>query len=216
MGTRSLYGIGAHYIRGNVLNGAATFDLLNPNILLFHGDGPDAKFAGVSYTVADEPEGFTGDEDVWHSHSSVCRQGGSIVSLSEEGSPVWLSESECTARGGQVFPLSNAEMMHLWIGPDYIDRAPIFAHDHPDLYDGYNPKLDAGPVAWGVSCESGVRLGEPGASLGVPGRRRNPPAVSMSARCGERRHLAGETCTMIRRTRPRSATAPADRAAPQF
>jgi hypothetical protein len=143
MGTRSLYGIGAHYIRGNVLSGAATFDLLNPNILLFHGDGPDAPFAGVSYTVADEPEGLTGDYDVWHSHSSVCRQGGSIISLSEEDSPVWLSESECTARGGQVFPLSNAEMMHLWIGPDYIDGAPIFAHDHPELFDGYNPKLDA-------------------------------------------------------------------------
>jgi hypothetical protein len=143
IGTRSLYGIGAHYVRGNVLSGAATFDLLNPNILLFDGDGPDAKFAGVSYTVAEEPEGFTGDYDVWHSHTSVCRQGGSIVSLSEEDSPVWLSESDCTAQGGQVFPLSNAEMMHLWIGPEYIDGAPIFAHDHPDLYDGYNPKRDA-------------------------------------------------------------------------
>lgn len=143
MGSRSLYGIGAHYVRGNVLSGAATFDLLNPNILLFDGDGPDAKFAGVSYTVADEPEGFAGDHEVWHSHTSVCRQGGSIISLSEEGSPVWLSESECRARGGQVFPLSNAEMMHLWIGPDYIDGAPIFAHDHPELYDGYHPKRDA-------------------------------------------------------------------------
>jgi hypothetical protein len=144
MGTRSLYGIGAHYIRGNVLNGAATFDLLNPNILLFDGDGPDAKFAGVSYTVADRPEGFTGDYDTWHSHESVCRQGGSIISLSEEDSPVWLSESECQARGGQVFPLSNAEMMHLWIGPDYIDGAPIFAHDHPELFDGFNPKSSSG------------------------------------------------------------------------
>jgi len=142
MGSRSLYGIGAHYVRGNVLSGAATFELLNPNILLFDGDGPDARFAGVSYTVAQQPGGFAGDADVWHSHTSVCRQGGSIISLNEEGSEVWLSDSECTARGGQVFPLSNAEMMHLWIGPDYIDGAPIFAHDHPDLYDGYHPKRD--------------------------------------------------------------------------
>jgi hypothetical protein len=143
MGSRSLYGIGAHYVQGNVFSGAATFDLLNPNILLFDGDGPDAEFAGVSYTVAEEPDGFTGDYDAWHHHASACMQGRSIISLTEEDSPVWLSESECTARGGRVFPLSNAEMMHLWIGPDYIDRAPMFAHDHPDLYDGYNPKRDA-------------------------------------------------------------------------
>ena len=29
---------------------------------------------------------------------------------------------------------------HLWIGPGYIEGAPIFAHDHPKLFDGYHPK----------------------------------------------------------------------------
>jgi len=46
--------------------------------------------------------------------------------------------------GGQVLPIGNAEMIHLWIGPDYIDDAPIFAHDHPELLGGYNPQ-PAGP-----------------------------------------------------------------------
>ena len=141
-GSRSLYGIGAHYIKTTAFSGAATFDLLNPNILLFDGDGPDAKFAGVSYVVAETPEGFTADYDTWHAHASICFQGGNIVSLSEDNSAVWLSESECAARGGQVRPLDNDQMMHLWIGPEYIDGAPIFAHDHPKLYDGYNPRRD--------------------------------------------------------------------------
>ena len=139
--TRSLYGIGAHYIKTAAFSGAATFDLLNPNILLFDGDGPDAKFAGVSFVVAKQTEGFTGPYDFWHSHKSVCIQGGSINSLSEDNSPVWLSESECVARGGSVRPLSNDLMIHVWIGPGYRG-APIFAHDNPKLYDGYNPKRD--------------------------------------------------------------------------
>jgi len=140
--TKNLYGIGAHYLRSTSFSGATTFDPLNPNIMLFDGEGPDAKFAGVSYIVLGTPEGFAGDDDVWHSHTSVCIQGGIITSLSEENSPVWLSETECRSAGGQVLPIGNAEMIHLWIGPDYIHGAPIFAHDHPKLLGGYDPKRD--------------------------------------------------------------------------
>ena len=140
--TKNLYGIGAHYLRSTSFSGATTFDPLNPNIMLFDGEGPDAKFAGVSYIVLGTPEGFAGDDDVWHAHTSVCIQGGVITSLSEENSPVWLSETECRSAGGQVLPIGNAEMIHLWIGPDYIHGAPIFAHDHPKLLGGYDPKRD--------------------------------------------------------------------------
>ena len=140
-GSRSLYGIGAHYVR-SAFSGAAKFDLLNPNILLFDGDGADAKFAGVSYVIAGKPVGFTGNYDSWHSHESVCRQGGTITSLTQENSPVWLSASECIARGGSLMPLASDQMLHVWIGPGYRG-APIFAHDNPKLFDGYNPKRDA-------------------------------------------------------------------------
>ncbi len=140
--TKNLYGIGAHYLRSASFSGATTFDPLSPNIMLFDGEGPDAKFAGVSYIVLGSPDGFAGGDDVWHAHTSVCIQGGTITSLSEESSPVWLSETECRAAGGQVLPIGNAEMIHLWIGPDYIEGAPIFAHDHPALLDGYDPKRD--------------------------------------------------------------------------
>jgi len=47
--TRNLYGIGAHDIHDNVFDGAESFALLQPSILLVDGDGPDAPFAGVSF-----------------------------------------------------------------------------------------------------------------------------------------------------------------------
>src|SRR4029079_19305518 len=47
--TRSLYGIGAHYVRPTMSGLSSRFSLLQPNILLCACEGPDAKFAGVSY-----------------------------------------------------------------------------------------------------------------------------------------------------------------------
>lgn len=140
--TLSLYGIGAHYLFHGDL-GTGTFDLLAPNILLYDGEGPDAEFAGVSYVVKNTaPDGFTGPYDVWHAHAEVCTVGGLVTSLIEDDSDIWLSESDCLARGGRLYPLANDQMMHLWIGPDYITTGPIMSHDHPLLLDGYNPQHD--------------------------------------------------------------------------
>lgn len=140
--TPNLYGIGAHFIKdANGFSVAQPFDLMHPSVLLYDGEGPDARFAGVSYVVADDIEGFTGPYDSWHSHPSVCMGTGGIT-LTEDNSAYWYSESECTARGGRVLPIAADHMMHLWIGPGYTD-APIFAHDNPRLYDGYYPKRDA-------------------------------------------------------------------------
>jgi hypothetical protein len=140
--TRSLYGIGAHYVRQSGLE-VGTFDMLAPNILLYDGEGPDAKFAGLSYVVKNTPpEGFAGPYDVWHAHSAVCLIGGVVSSLIEENSDVWLSESDCLGRGGRLLPLGADQMMHLWIGPDYINSGPIMSHDHPLLLDGYDPQRD--------------------------------------------------------------------------
>ena len=139
----SFYGIGAHYTFGVGVPATPTFDLLEPNMLLYDGEGPDAAFAGVSYSTnsATAPEGFTGPYDVWHSHPTACFKGGAVVSLTEDDSDVWLSESDCTARGGSVQPIPGDLMLHVWIGPGYRD-APIFAHDNPKLYDGFKPQRD--------------------------------------------------------------------------
>jgi hypothetical protein len=140
--TPSLYGIGAHYVQGGTgFSVAQPFDLMHPNVLLFDGEGPDATFAGVSYIVGEEIEGFAGDDDAWHEHPSVCMAPGGIT-LTEDDSDYWYSEDECVESGGRVMPIAGDWMVHVWIGPEY-DDAPIFAHDHPDLYDGYYPKRES-------------------------------------------------------------------------
>lgn len=142
--TPSLYGIGSHYIKNptDLTSVAVPFDMMQPNILLYDGEGPDAKFAGVSYVVSGDIEGFTGPYDVWHAHRSVCI-GQDGVTLTEDNSPFWFSESECTASGRRVLPIAADKMIHLWIGSGYTD-APILAHDNPKLYDGYYPKRSPG------------------------------------------------------------------------
>ena len=137
--TPNLYGIGSHYIHSvQGFSVALPFDMLKPTILLYDGEGPDAKFAGVSYVVAGGAEGFTGPYDFWHEHESVCLNEGKVT-LTEEGSKYWYSETECRAAGGRILPIGGDLMIHLWIGPGYTD-APIFAHDNPEMYDGYYPK----------------------------------------------------------------------------
>ena len=146
--TKSLYGIGAHWLKGGVTgfaSGGGTFNIKEPNVLLFDGEGDDAKLAGVSWILSApvNPEGFTGSDDSWHRHSSVCFLLSEFLVISEgeaEGSPINLSAASCKDQGGMMFPISNLTMMHLWIGDDYISTGPIFAHDHPELLDGYQPK----------------------------------------------------------------------------
>ena len=146
--TRSLYGIGAHYLKGGVLgftSAAAEPNLAEPNVLLFDGEGPDAKLAGVSYIMSNpvNPEGFTGKDDTWHRHDAVCFIMKEMLVVSEgsaEGSPINLDDATCKARGGIMFPINNLTMMHLWIGDGYMGHYALFSHDHPLLLNGYQPQ----------------------------------------------------------------------------
>jgi hypothetical protein len=141
--TPSLFGIGAHYIQGwTGLSVARPFDLMHPSILLYDGEGPNAKFAGVSYVVKGSTPGFAGCYDVWHVHKSVCIDNRGRITLTESNSYEWYSESQCRARGFRVMPLASDHMIHVWIGPGY-DQGAIFAHDNPKLLHGYYPKEPA-------------------------------------------------------------------------
>ena len=141
--TPNLFGIGAHYVKSvKGLSVAEPFHLFRPPILLYDGEGPDAKFAGISYVVKGNVTGFAGCYDVWHTHKSVCIDSQHRITLTEPDSWRWYSESECRAHGGLVMPLAADKMIHVWIGSGYTN-APIFAHDNPRLYDGYYPKRGA-------------------------------------------------------------------------
>ncbi len=147
--TRSLYGIGAHWLHGGVVGFTMfprTPDIHAPDVLLYDGEGPDAKLAGVSWILntPNDPKGFISPEVHWHRHSAVCYVNGIVVSEGEaEGSPINLPSDVCKARGGFMIPITNLTMMHLWIGDGYMGSHPIFAHDNSLLYDGYLPQKDA-------------------------------------------------------------------------
>ena len=141
--TINLKGIGAHYLKGGPTGflGEYAFDPADPNVLLFDGEGPDAKIAGASFILTEpDPAGYTGELDVWHYHYGVCFDLKTFLVIAEvdghEGSAISMSTKQCEAKGATSFPIENLHMIHVWVAPGYIDDAPVFAHDHPDLYDG--------------------------------------------------------------------------------
>ena len=60
---------------------AIKFDPANPSELLYDGTAPESKIVGLSYLVFSPhgpPEGFAGENDFWHTHSSnggLCMKG---------------------------------------------------------------------------------------------------------------------------------------------
>ncbi len=141
--TISLNGIGAHYLKGGPTGFLAeyAFDAANPNVLLYDGEGPDAKIAGASFILTEpNPQGYEGDLDVWHYHYGVCFDMSTFLVIAEvdghEGSTISMTSEECESKGATVFPIEDLYMIHVWVAPDYIEDVPVFAHDHPKLYDG--------------------------------------------------------------------------------
>jgi hypothetical protein len=138
--TTNLKGIASHYLRGGVggfISIDGTFDVRDPEILLYNGEGPDAPIAGVSY-LADgpDPAGFAGKWDVWHRHQAVCFARGLVIGEIDghEGSRIDMTREACTAEGGLSFPLANLTMLHVWMKPGFESSSGVFSHDHPKLY----------------------------------------------------------------------------------
>jgi hypothetical protein len=137
--TTNLRGIAAHFLKNGVAGFATTdggFDVRDPEILLYDGEGPDAPIVGLSYLVSGpDPEGFTGKWDTWHRHEAVCFAGGYVIGELDghEGSKINMTEEACQAAGGRAFPIKNLTMLHVWMKPGYESANGVFSHDHPEL-----------------------------------------------------------------------------------
>jgi hypothetical protein len=137
--TTNLTGIAAHFLRGGVrsfLGIDGTFDVNNPEILLFDGEGPDAPIVGISYLVnGPDPAGFYGKWDVWHRHQAVCFAGGYVIGEigGHAGSRINMTTDTCKAAGGLSFPIANLTMLHVWMKPGFASSTGVFSHDHPQL-----------------------------------------------------------------------------------
>jgi hypothetical protein len=135
-------GIGAHYRNPSdaAMNptGEMTREaLLNPLAIIYDGSEPTSRVAGFMYLSMseEEPEGFAGDNDVWHYHEDLCldyQPGGEInvpFGLDNQSTP-----EQCQAAGGEMLPISPY-MVHVWSAPGYDDDpdVSVFHEVHTDL-----------------------------------------------------------------------------------
>jgi hypothetical protein len=140
-------GLGAHYI--NIQHVDSVFEVGEPELLLYDGDGPDAHVVGLTYLVIQpgdtEPtQGFTGDNDHAHRHIGLCMRAGLVVGAST------MTEAECAAVGGTKPPGGEAGWMtHAWVVPGCESPWGVFSAMSPIL-DGALPKA-SGRTAGG--CE---------------------------------------------------------------
>jgi hypothetical protein len=121
--------IGAHYMRFVTVDG--TFDLEQPEMLLYDGTLPDSEMVGLSYyaTADKEPAGFAGPNDHWHRHIGLCIGGDSPLVLGNEQT----TEAECARLGGQKVDGANGWMVHAWVVPGWDSPAGVFSAENSQL-----------------------------------------------------------------------------------
>jgi hypothetical protein len=128
--TTYLPGIAAHYMNFEHLQDG--FVLEEPEMLLYDGDGPDARIVGLSYYILhegeEEPaEGFTGDNDHYHRHVGLCIRDGVVAAGSS------TSEEDCAAIGGRKSDGTSGWMSHVWIAPGCESDWGVFSGANPQL-----------------------------------------------------------------------------------
>lgn len=144
-------GIAAHYMRFDYVDGE--FNVEEPEMLLYDGNGPDANVIGLSYYIrhdGDEepPYGFAGRNDRYHRHVGLCIGAGAMVI-----GDTTTSKEECKAMGGRKADGGNGWMSHAWVVPGCESPWGVFSAANPVL-DG-ELALNSGK---GEPCSgSGVR-----------------------------------------------------------
>ena len=123
--------IGSHYIKWSSMDG--TFDVNDPEMLLYDGTDPTSHIVGLSYYVFSdtEPSPFVGQNDHWHQHIGLCIKDGVVVGGEQ------LSAADCAARGGTKANAGNGWMVHAWVVPGWDSPQGVFSPEHvgltPDL-----------------------------------------------------------------------------------
>jgi hypothetical protein len=100
-------------------------------MLLYDGNGLDARIVGLSYLGLTDPEnppeGFAGPNDPWHQHIGLCLKGTRVIG------DVDTTEEECVERGGRKSALDDLWMAHAWVVPGWESPWGTFSAEHPDL-----------------------------------------------------------------------------------
>lgn len=123
-------GIAAHYMNFGLVDG--TFELTEPEMLLFDGTEQDSRIVGLSYYVRQEgsaapTQGFVGENDSYHRHFGLCIGAGGVVGDST------LTQEECAAIGGTKAGGMDGWMSHAWVVPGCESPWGVFSGENPIL-----------------------------------------------------------------------------------
>jgi hypothetical protein len=121
--------IGSHWLKPSALGNG--FDPGEPEMLLYDGNGLDARIVGLSYLGLTDPEtppeGFAGPNDLWHQHIGLCLRGSRVIG------DVDTTEEQCRERGGRKSALDDLWMTHAWVVPGWESAWGTFSAEQPDL-----------------------------------------------------------------------------------
>ena len=110
------------------------FDYSTPEFLMFAGEEAESELVGFAWFVSSPtdvpPEGFTGDNDWWHRHESLCFQMELMLVRGED-----LSEEQCEENDGENVMLGEYWMAHAWIVRPWLTNGDVFTNHHPCLPD---------------------------------------------------------------------------------
>ena len=133
-------GLGAHYTITNpsALNFDGVVDdedLRNPLSIIYDGTEPNSEVAGFMYyaTTDTEPQGFAGDNDVWHYHENTCIKMANGEIDAPFGADLPVTDAMCAEVGGFMID-STQYMVHVWSVPGWnnVDGG-VFAEVNPAL-----------------------------------------------------------------------------------
>ncbi len=121
--------IGAHYMKFTTVDG--TFDIAQPEMLLYDGTKQSSRIVGLSYYVQadDAPQGFAGPNDHWHRHIGLCIDTDNPFVIGDEQT----TEAECRRRGGVKADGADGWMVHAWIVPGWESPAGVFSAENAQL-----------------------------------------------------------------------------------
>ena len=140
-------GMGSHWLNFSLLDGK--FDIDNPEILLYSGNDDGSRLIGLSYLVVSHPgitptQGFTGDNDEYHTHKQLCRRENVIVGDS------LTPDDVCRQLGGTLQREDDRFMMHVWLIPGCESPWGMFSAANP-LIDN---AVMSNPTTTGSPCTS--------------------------------------------------------------
>lgn len=129
--TGYLPGIAAHFIKYDLIDG--TFEITEPEMILYDGKSDDAHVVGLSYYQwhpgDNKPtQGFTGDNDHGHRHIGLCSSPTGVIIGDST-----TTESDCEARGGSKDSGKAGWMSHAWVVPGCESPWGVFSAASPLL-----------------------------------------------------------------------------------